>query len=102
MGCRWEELARHEAFKAGLEDGAVQRGEEEERGSEKSAVTRGRPEAGAGTKVVATGTAKTSFPQDCSANAMLLSGQQSASEAKLNSRASQRDQNTSAAAEVTA
>ena len=32
MGCRWQELARHEAFKAGLEDGAVQRGEEEERG----------------------------------------------------------------------
>ena len=30
MGCRWEELARHEAFKAGLEM-VVQRGEEEDR-----------------------------------------------------------------------
>ena len=30
MGCRWEELARHEAFKAGLEDGGA-KGEEEER-----------------------------------------------------------------------
>ena len=26
MRCRWEELARNDAFKAGFEDGAVQRG----------------------------------------------------------------------------
>lgn len=26
MGCRWEELARHEAFKAGLEDGGAKGG----------------------------------------------------------------------------
>ena len=34
MGCRWEELARHEAFKAGLEDGGAKGGGggEEERG----------------------------------------------------------------------
>ena len=56
MGCRWEELARHEAFKAGVEDGGAKGGGQERREGlrrGKSAVTRGRLGGGGGPRVVA-------------------------------------------------